>query len=166
MQVADGGGRSRRCFMKRMRMGLPGLAAGAVLAGFFMVQDAEAGLRFRAAINTPNLVVHAGNIPSCYHGYHRRGNLPVRAYYYRINKHDRRIARRLARYTGVPARELMRLRRMGYHWFEIGRHLGLPRPVVRCAMNKRSWKHFLRYQARRTWPAAGCGHQRVVYIGD
>jgi hypothetical protein len=75
--------------------------------------------------------------------------LPIRVRgHFKIQKQDRMIARRLARYTGMPARELIGMKRLGYNWFEIGRWLYLPRPVVRAAMHERSWRRFLRMERR------------------
>jgi len=65
-----------------------------------------------------------------------------------IKKSDRRIARRLARYTGHSFRVLIDLKRHGYHWVEIGRRAGVPPRVVRAARHARSWSAFLE-QARR-----------------
>ena len=60
-----------------------------------------------------------------------------------MTKRDKKIARRLSRYTGVPKRELIHLCKQGYTWREIGRWLGVPRRVVRAARTHASWKHFL-----------------------
>jgi hypothetical protein len=99
-------------------------------------------------VRTPNVRIHVGNTSSHYRSY-KRGHLPVRKnLYLRITQRDRQIARRLARYTGVPARKLVQLRRHGFHWFEIGRWLDLPRPVIRAARHHRSWKRFLREERR------------------
>jgi hypothetical protein len=126
-----------------MRMSLVGLVALALLVGPGIVQGAEGGIRFNVALHTPSVRVRIGNTPTGY--YYRGRHLPIRRHYiYRIRKQDRAIAQRLARYTGVPMRRLIQLRRYGYSWMEIGHWLYLPRRVVRAAMNHRSWKHFLR----------------------
>ena len=69
--------------------------------------------------------------------------MPVRRRVYRIAQHDLRVARRLAWYSGVPARELIRHRRYGYTWVEIGRWYHMPRRVVRAAMSRRHWNRLL-----------------------
>jgi hypothetical protein len=150
--------------MKRMQMNLAALAAMIPLAVLIIVQDAEAEVRFNAALHTPNMSVHIGNTPAGYYGSYRVGHLPMRRNQnYRIVKLDRQIARRLARYTGVPVRELTRLRAYGYNWLEIGCWLRLPNRVVRAAFNQQSWNRFL-HEGRRL---AGHGtgrheHRRVI----
>ena len=131
--------------MKRLRTSLLAVAALALLVTMALVRDAEAEVRFSAALRTPTVSVRIGNAHRGPYGHVRIGRLPVRPRrHYRIVKHDRRVARRLARYTGVHFRELIRLRAYGYTWFEIGRWLRLPRRVVRAAFNKHSWKRFTR----------------------
>lgn len=152
--------------MKRMRMSLLSLAALALLAGPGIVQDAKAGIRINATLHTPTVRVCIGNAPSCRYRSCRGGYLPVRVHqYYRVDMRDRKIAHRLARYTGVPSRKLIQLKRRGYHWFEIGRWLHVPRPVVRAAMDHRSWKRFLREERRYARRGAyRRGRRQVVYF--
>ena len=138
--------------MKRIQASLMSLVALALL-GTVAVDTASAGVRVRATLRTPTLIVRTGNVHVGHDAYyriepatitvHRRGRLTV---------HDRHIARRLSGYTGVPARRMMKMRRQGYTWFGVGRFLQLPRPVVRAALHQRSWNRFLRYEAR----VAGC----------
>jgi len=133
--------------MRKMRMSLLGLVALALAAGILTVQEAHAKVRVSATLRAPNVRVHFGNTSSCrFHNCTIR-HMPIRHnQYVKIGKRERTIAVRLARFTGVPSRELLRLRRQGFQWFEIGRWLDLPRPVVRAAMNQRTWKRFLREQ--------------------
>jgi len=128
-------------------MSLLGLVALALAAGILTVQEAHAKVRVSATLRAPNVRVHFGNTSSCrFHNCNIR-HMPIRQYHiYKTSKRERTIAVRLARFTGVPSRELLRMRRQGYRWFEIGRWLDLPRPVVRAAMNQRTWKRFLREQ--------------------
>lgn len=126
-------------------MGLSGLALLLVAPG--NVQNADAGIRVKASVHTPNVHVRIGNTSSKHYRSYKRGYRPVR-HDYRVTKRDQRIARRLARYTGVPARKLIRLRRDGYRWFEIGRHLEIRGRVVQAAMYQRSWQRFLRQERR------------------
>lgn len=135
--------------MKKMRMSVLSLIALALLVGPGIVQAAEAGIRFNATLHTPNVRVRVGNTPLGHYRVYKRGYLPIRRLQpYRIGKRDLKIAHRLARYTGVPARELIQLKRQGYSWIEIGRWLSLPRRVVRAAMHQRSWNLFLREEQR------------------
>lgn len=154
--------------MKRMNKSLMAIAALALIATPLLVGDAEAEteVRFNAILRTPNMSVRIGNVPAGRYGGYRVGHLPVRPRrQYRIIKRDRQIAGRLAWYTGVPVRELVRLRTHGYNWLEIGRWLRLPRRVVRAAFNQRSWKRFT-HGGRRL---AGHGadryehHEVIVY---
>jgi hypothetical protein len=112
--------------------------------------------------------VRVGNAPPVHYRTVRVRRLPVFGRrIFRIAKQDQRIAHRLAMYTGVPEHELLRLRRFGYQWFEIGRWLHLPQQLVRAAMHKGTWKRFLREEQL----FAGRGHapyggQIVVYYID
>jgi len=150
--------------MKRMRMNSAALAVMILLAVLILVQDAEAEVRINAVLHTPNMSVRIGNTPTGYYGSYRVGYLPIRSNQnYRIVKLDRQIARRLARYTGVPVRELARLRAYGYNWLEIGRWLRLPNRVVRAAFNQRSWNSFLHEGRRLAGHGAGRPeHRRVI----
>ena len=130
--------------MKRERMRRMAIAAAAFAAVAAYATRADARVRVTANINVPVVWVYAGNASSCYHDvrYYRRA--PARRHvYFGITKRDRRIARRLAWFSGVPARELVRLRMNGFGWFEIGRIIYVPRPVVRAAMHRRSWNRLL-----------------------
>ncbi len=88
---------------------------------------AQAGIKFGVRVDTP--VVKAR-----YHsGHGSRIHVRVPSYDYRvqITKFDRKVARKLARRTDYNKRELLRLKRAGYNWREIGRMLHLPRKMVR-----------------------------------
>jgi hypothetical protein len=129
-------------------MSLLSLMVLALLVGSATVQDAGAGIRVEATMDTPPVKVRIGSTPSCYQG-HPTGHLPIRMHYhYKVSKRDRTIALRLARYTGVPARELIQLKRWGFSWYEIGRKLHVPRSVVRAAMHGRSFNRFFREKHR------------------
>jgi hypothetical protein len=133
--------------MKTMRLSLLSLCALVLLVGF--VANADAVIRVEATVRTPNVRVRVGNMPVSHDGRQTKRHLPVREQrYYKISQQDRMIASRLAYYTGVPTRELIQLKRQGYSWFEIGRWLYVPRPVVRAAMQQRSWKRFLDQERR------------------
>jgi hypothetical protein len=143
------------------------VAAGLALvfaAGF--VADARAGIRVAATFRTPEVRVHFNSGPSCNHrSYYGREvrRLPDRGHMrYDLTRRDRMIARRMAWYTGMPLGELMRLRRRGYNWFEIGHWLYVPRRVVRAAMGQRSWDRFLR-EERRHARMNGKRRVRVTY---
>ena len=148
--------------MKKLRMSL--MASGLALAVVTgLMTDARAGIRVAATFHTPNVRIHASNDPSCYYCIDQDRRIPVRRYMrYEITRRDRMIARRMTWYTGVRYGELLRLRRRGYNWFEIGRWLHMPRPVVRAAMHRKSWDRFLHEdwrQARRH----GKRRHRVTY---
>ena len=135
--------------MRQKRMILLGLIVLALLVGPGFMRPAEAQVRVSATVRTPNVRVSIGNTHPGYHLIGRRGHLPMRGRrLFTLSKQDRVIARRLARYTGVPAREIIQARRYGYNWFEIGRWLRLPRFAVRAAMNQRSWNRFIRGERR------------------
>jgi hypothetical protein len=156
--------------MKRLRISLLSIAALAVLVVPGMMRDANAGVRVKATVHTPNVTVRIGNTPSSHYRSFVRKPLPTRRVYRHviITQQDRKIARRLARYTGVPARELIFLKSRGFTWVTIGRWLELPRGTVRAAMNQRSWNQFLRHERQ----LACCGdticrgHHIVRVHGD
>ena len=149
--------------MKKTRMSLLTLAALTMVVGIGIAQDARAEIRISAVVHTPNVSVRVGNNPSGYYHIDPDRRLPARGYmHYDITRRDRMIARRLTWYTGVRLGELIRLRRRGYRWVEIGRWLHVPRPVVRAAMNQRSWDRFLR-QERRHARHYGRRKHRVTY---
>jgi hypothetical protein len=129
--------------MKTTRMTPMALAALTIVLGLALAADAEAGIRVKATLRTPHVgvVVHGGPVAPRVLPLRP---LPVRyCESVRITKRDRRIAKRLAWYTGVPRRELIHAKRMGYSWMEIGRWLDVPRRVVQAAQSSRSWDRFL-----------------------
>jgi len=154
--------------MKKMQTIILSLIALALLVGHGIVQDANAGVRVKATLGTPNVRIRVSNTSSNHYGLYPRRHLPIRIYkHHMITKQDRTIARRLSRYTGVPSRALIQFRSQGYRWAEIGRWLQLPRPVVRAAMHQRSWNRFLReerqFAKRRAQPREMHG---VAYSDD
>jgi hypothetical protein len=156
--------------MNRMRVSLLSLMVVIILVGSGIVQDAEAEVRFSVTMRTPNVRVRVGNTPPINCRAVRVRRLPIRGrHFYRLSKRDRRVATRLAHYTGVPKHEILRLRSYGYQWFEIGRWLHLPRRIVRAAMHKGTWKRFLREE--RLMAEGGYydrydGRAVVYYIDD
>ena len=134
--------------MKTTRMTTVALAALTILLGLGLAEDAEARIRVKATLRTPHVGVVYDSGPLAYRDLPLRP-LPVRYYErVRITKRDRRIAQRLAWYTGVPRRELIQAKRAGYTWMEIGRRLDVPRRVVKAAKSSRSWDRFLDRQWR------------------
>ena len=150
--------------MRRMKKSVMAVAALALLATLAAVQDAEAEILISAAIRTPGLSVRIGNAPAGPYGSIRVGHLPVRRnMHYRVLERDRLIAGRLAWYTGVSVRELIRLRAYGYNWFEIGAWLRLPKAVVQASFSQKRWGRFTRGLAGH---GAGHGrHEKVIVYG-
>lgn len=123
---------------------LTGLMALALLITMVPLQQAEAGIQVRATVTTPHIRVRVSTDPAPVYRYTHLRNLPPRhCAMVVIDKQDRRIARRLARYTGYEKQELLRLRRQGYSWQEIGGWLNLRPQVVRAAHGARSWEQYL-----------------------
>jgi hypothetical protein len=153
--------------MKKERMRLMILAAMIFTAASAIALQAEAGIRVSASVNTPGARIHACNDPSCYYRIDLDRRMPARRHmYYEVTRRDRKIARRLEWYTGVRKRRLLRMRRRGYHWFEIGRALHLPRPVVRAAFSQRSWNRFLHHEFRHAGRRKSCRHGDKVTFYD
>ena len=135
--------------MKKLRKTILSIMPLALLMGICTVQNAQAGLRVKATLQTPNARIYVGNTSYGHNRSYTREVLPIRKFkHFKLSKQDRMIARRLAQYTGVPARKLIQLKSCGYRWAQIGRWLYLPRPVVRAAMNQKSWKRFLHRDQR------------------
>lgn len=129
--------------MKTTKMTTVALAALTILLGLALAEDAEARIRVNATLRTPHLGVVYDSGPVAYRELPRR---PLSVRYYdrvKISKRDRRIAKRLAWYTGVPRRDLIHAKQVGYTWREIGRWLDIPRRVVKAARSSRSWNRFL-----------------------
>jgi hypothetical protein len=124
-----------------------GLITLAIILGSSFVPDAEAGIRVNAIVRTPNVRVHYTNSTN-YHRGHVRVIEPTCRVTLPITQRDRKIARRLSNYTGVSARRMLKMRRNGYYWGEIGNWIGVHRTVVVAAKNGQSWKRFLREEAR------------------
>ena len=148
--------------MKKLRMSL--MASGLMLAVVTgLMTDARAGVRVAASVHTPNVSIHAGSNPSCNFCIDQGRRIQSRRYMgYEITRRDRMIARRMTWYSGVRLGEVLRLRRHGYNWFEIGHMLHMPRPVVRAAMNQKSWNRFLR-EERMQAKRHGKRKDRVTY---
>ena len=106
--------------MKRLLKGFAGVALITFIIFPVLAERAEAEVRFDVSVNTPNIRVRVGNDAYRHPRVHRTGHRPVRRDHYFVE--DREIAFRLARYAGVRQKRLIRLRRRGYRWFEIGSH--------------------------------------------
>jgi len=130
------------------------LSALTLTAAVFVPRDAAAEVRVGLTVRTPGLHMHVGDVA---HPRVRVVARPaprvVRVVRADVDRQDRRVARRLARYMGVDARDLLRLRRHGLSWRRIAREYGLSTRVVRAAADKRSWNAFL--NGRK--PAGWCG---------
>jgi hypothetical protein len=136
--------------MNSKKTNIAALAALTIILGVGLADRAEAKIRVRGTVRTPHGVIHVDNGPAPRVIYRERA-LPVRHYQKtKVSKRDRRIAKRLARYTGVPKRELIHLKRMGYRWNEIGNWLGISRRAVKAAKQSRSWDRFLRHERRNS----------------
>ena len=134
--------------MKTRKTILTALAALTLLLGHGLAQDAEAKIRVRATLRTPHVGVVYSSGPA--YRFERPAPLPTRYYrHVEVSRRDRRIAKRLASYTGVPRRELIHARRMGYSWNEIGRWLGVSKRVVKAAKSARRWERFLERERRQ-----------------
>jgi len=129
--------------MKTLKMSIISLPVLALLLTVGAVDEAQARIRVRATLQTPHGQIQVDN--GAYRparGYRRA--LPIRhCTEYRVSKKDQKIARRLSRFTGVPKRELIQMKRMGYSWRQIGNWLGVSHRVVRAAKSQKSWERLL-----------------------
>lgn len=152
--------------MKRIQASLMMLVALGLL-GSVAAETASAGVRVTATLRTPTVRVRVGHAPGVCTANCACRVEPATVYVHRrgrISARERTIAARLAWYAGVPTRRVVQLRRHGYTWMGVGRVLHLPRPVVRAAMNQRSWDRFVCHGA----PSAGDlgPHRRNVIHGE
>ena len=130
--------------MRTKRTDLLILAAMTIAVMTLAAADVAAAVRVSATVRTPVVTVHVGNVPVGHRVIRQVRPLPARGRFSRILTLDVQVAHRLAWYTGVQSGELLRYRRFGYSWYEIGRWLYVPGRVVRAAMTDRTWNLFLR----------------------
>lgn len=141
----------------RKRLGFFSLPVLALMLTMGAADQAQARIRVQATVRTPYGRVMIDNGPYRHTRVYRQA-LPVRrCVLVQVSRRDRNIARRLGRFTGVPQRELIQLRRQGYTWNEIGRWLDVPRKVVRAAKSAKSWMRFMHRQNRRHYHEVGGG---------
>ncbi|MDD3642708.1 MAG: hypothetical protein PHQ19_04500 [Candidatus Krumholzibacteria bacterium] len=129
--------------MRTKRMDLLVLVAMIFAAGALIATDVAAEVRFDATVRTPVMSIRIGNAYVGYRPVGRIRPLPVRGPIRRAVRFDIQVAHRLAWYTGMPQGELLKYRRYGYSWHEIGQWLSVPGRVVRAAMSERGWNRFL-----------------------
>lgn len=132
--------------MHTHRYRFSGILALALLIATFSADRADAGLRVRADVRVPGGVIRLQTAGQPVRVIQRLPAPTGRRIVVRTedSRHDRQVARRLARHTGVDRGELLRLRRLGYDWVEIGLWLELPRQAVRAAQHDDSWERYLR----------------------
>lgn len=131
--------------MRKLQKTILGFLAPILVTGAGLVPDADAGVKVKATLRTPGVVVRVGHPSYTQYRTHKTKRFHVRRYqHFNVTRQDWRVAGRLASVTGVPTRELIEYRRYGYTWREIGRAFRLPRPMMHAAMDQRSWKRFLR----------------------
>ena len=135
--------------MNTTQRNLAGLMALALLIAMAPMNQASATVRVRASVKTPHLTVRVDNTPRAYNYSHIKQRHNQRRVAVRIDKQDRRIAKRLARVTAYSKRELLGMRRDGLSWNRIGRYLNLRPQVVRAAKNAASWERYLHGGQRR-----------------
>ena len=140
--------------MKTLKMTFISLPVLAILLTVGAVDEAQARIRVKGSIKIPHGVIQVDNGPN----YRTRGYRPaprIRPYQQvRVTKKDQKIARRLGRYTGVPKRELVQMRKQGYSWKEIGRWLGVSNKAIRASRTQARWERFLDRQR-------GCRYHEV-----
>ncbi|MEZ4387114.1 MAG: hypothetical protein R3D98_05975 [Candidatus Krumholzibacteriia bacterium] len=123
--------------MQTRRHVFSGTLALALALTILAATRAEAGLQVRVrvpggviAIRTPGRPVRVLRpLPA----------LPAARGQVCMTRQDRQVARRLAQVSDVEMSELLRLRRLGYAWLEIGLWLELPRRTVVAALDADTW---------------------------
>ena len=119
--------------MKTLKMTFLGLCA---LAFFMIPIDALAWRTdVRVRVGTPSPQVRVKVRPNGWCGTHSGSNGRHRQEIHHLTKRDYRVAKRLARSTGIYWKSLIKDRSRGYSWVEIGRMWGVPRKLVSLALN-------------------------------
>jgi len=127
--------------MTTKRRDLSIIIAFGIILGTLVASQARAEIRVNARVRVPGGVIQIDN---GVHRHHVGRPTVIRE----LNRQDRKIARRLARYTGVAKRDILRLRRVGYRWNEIGRWLELSRRTMQAAKHADTWARFMKRQKR------------------
>lgn len=128
--------------MKSAQRNFVGLMALALLIAMIPVQQANADVKIRATVKTPHLAVRVNTSPRP-GGHVLVQRQPAgRHEAVVIDRQDRRVAKRLAKFTGRDKRDLLQMRLRGYSWSQIGSMLNLRPQVVRAAVNAESWERF------------------------
>ena len=128
--------------MKTLRMTILSLSALILFLAPSQTQAGTRDVRVRARVSTPYVRVDF-NHGQQYDGSHYR-QMRNNRHFSNLSKQDRKMARRLAEYTGHSSYRIMMLRDRGYRWSEIAYRLDLPRQVVRAARSARSWNKFMK----------------------
>jgi len=124
--------------MKTLRMTILSLSAMVLILSPMQSLAATRDSRVRVRVRTP----HISQKQQCEstHSWSLKKDRRFR----HLSKRDRKMARRLAEYSGFSSYKFMMLRDRGFRWSEIAYRLDLPRQVVRAARNAKSWKRFVR----------------------
>jgi len=136
-------------FFRRSSLSALGILA-LLLPLTLSAQQASAELRVRAEIRTPNVRVRLGNDRGrMLHRkpLHRRPILRSKIYSsctMQLTGQDRHIAKRMAYVAGTRKGRLLKLRRSGFSWREIGWDLGLSRREMHWAINGKTMHGFAR----------------------
>jgi hypothetical protein len=128
--------------------------AALLLPQIMKAETASAELRVRAEIRTPNVRVRLGNDHNHRHGRMLHRKLALRekmhvACTQQLSSRDRKIARRMAALTHSGQGRLLKLRRSGFSWREIGYDLGLNKRQIRWAVNGKRYNRFARNHGPR-----------------
>jgi len=126
-----------------------GLTLGALLLLTALpTQVVKAGIRVQARVSTPNLELRVGH-PGPRHVVKKR-------VLYRASASDKRIARRMARMSGVSQGRLMNMHRRGMSWQRIGWQIGLNGRQIKVAVTGNAHRRGHRHSVVRVntcpWP--------------
>lgn len=133
------------------RAALMALSLMILMGAALAASSAEAGVNVKVRINTPAVkaTLHSGG-----HGPGLRVQVQPQRHQFRITKFDRKVARKLARRTAYNKQELLRLKRDGYSWAQVGNILHLPRRSVQNILRQvslemdRGWQRLERHDGR------------------
>lgn len=104
-------------------------------AGLTAAANAEAGVNFQVRVGTPAV---QATLHSSGHGPDLHIQMKPACRAVALTEFDRKVARKLARRTAYDKQELLRLKRVGYSWAQIGNILKLPRSAVQNVLRQTS----------------------------
>ncbi len=135
--------------MKNMRTTILSLSAFILLITATGASAGGVEVKGRISIRTPDVHVTLGKFGGARKVIRLETCREAGGRYHRLSKGDRKRARRLANFTGIPRNHFVELRLRGYSWRQIAHRLDLSVRLVRAARTAESWRDFRSPHIRR-----------------